>query len=302
MRGLLLALALLVLAARAGAEPPAVIAADAAYPEGPLWRGEGLYYAEMTRDRVMRWQEDATGVFWRATRCGPTAIAPFGEAGFAILCHLAGKLALVGPNGDTRRWVERDGRGLDLNNPNDVAADGAGGIYFSDAGPFHPGAPAAGKVYYLGPAGAPRKLVWDLHYANGVTLDRPRARLLVSEHLGRKIRVYPILGPGRIGPGEVLVDLANALPESELADPLVGPDGLEVDRHGRLLFCVYGTGRVMMLDTRGRLSTVATLPERYITNLALDPSGTRLAVAAARDNTTRPYPGRVVEIPLPPLE
>ena len=268
-----------------------VLAADAAYPEGPLWQGETLYYAEMTRDRVMRHRERSASVFWSAPGCGPTAI---------VLCHLAGRLALLDAAGQLEQWLSQDDSGRRLVNPNDAAADRNGGIYFSDPGRFGPQPEPEGAVLYLAADGAVTRVAERLRYANGVTVDRAGSRLLVAEHIGRRIWAYPIRGPGRLGPGRILLDLAGKLPAEELASPLNGPDGLELDPAGRLLFAVYGTGRLMMLEPGGRLETVARLPEPFVTNLSIDGPRRRIAVTAARSNREHPFPGRVLLLPLPP--
>lgn len=303
-RAALLALLACLATGPAEAQSGSVIVGDAAYPEGPLWHEGALYYAEMTRDRVMRYRDRSARVFWSEPGCGPTAIAPYGGVeegrGFVVLCHLGARLAILDEQGGFQRWIEADSAGRPLVDPNDAGADGRGGVYFSDPGRFGPQPEPQGAVLYLASDGTVTRVAEKLRYANGVTLDRRGGRLLVSEHIGRRIWAYPVLGPGRLGPGRILLDLTRYLTEEELGGPLSGPDGLEIDRAGRLFFAVYGTGRLMMLDAAGRLATVARLPEPYITNLSIDQAGRRLFVTAARDNRIRPYPGRVLQIPLPP--
>ena len=300
MRRALAALALLLgLHQPAAGAEPGVLAPDAAYPEGPLWQGETLYYAEMTRDRVMRHADGTAAVFWSAPGCGPTALAPYRD-GFLVLCHLSGRLAVVDSGGGLRRWIEQDDGGRRLVDPNDAAADGEGGVYLSDPGRFGPQPEPQGVVLYLAADGALTRVAEGLRYANGVTVDGAGGRLLISEHIGRRIWAYAIRGPGRLGAGRILLDLAGRLPAEDLANPLNGPDGLELDPAGRLLFALYGTGRLMMLGPDGSLATVARLPEPYITNLSIDAPRRRIAVTAAGSNRAHPFPGRVLLLPLPP--
>ena len=61
----------LVGAGLARAEEARVI--PALYPEGPLWQGERLYFAEMRADRVMRVDAGIASVFFAQDGCGPTA-------------------------------------------------------------------------------------------------------------------------------------------------------------------------------------------------------------------------------------
>ena len=281
-----------------------VLASEAGYPEGPLWHDDALFYAEMTRDRVMRHAERNASVFWHQPGCGPTSIAPYGGAeaseGFLVLCHLGARLAVLDSQGGFQRWIESDDAGDSLSNPNDSGADGSGGVYFSDPGRFAPQPEPEGRVLYLSADGSVTRVAEHLRYANGVTVDRRGRRLLVSEHIGKRIWEYPIRGPGLLGPGRILLDLRRYLSEEELADPLAGPDGLELDATGRLFFAVYGTGRLMMRDTDGAVATMVALPEPFITNLSIDKTKRQIAVTASSDNRTPPYPGRVLLLPLPP--
>src|SRR5688572_4083165 len=87
MSGRLAALVLALCGAGANAEPAVV--ASGAYPEGLLWHHGRMYFAEMGADRVTIIEKGATREFWRDAGCGPTAISPFGPAGFLVNCHLA---------------------------------------------------------------------------------------------------------------------------------------------------------------------------------------------------------------------
>ncbi|MEZ6021888.1 MAG: hypothetical protein R3C16_00310 [Hyphomonadaceae bacterium] len=60
---------------------------NGSYPEGALWQGERLYFAEMGADRISTYERGTRGVFFSQQGCGPTAIAPYGE-GFLVLCHI----------------------------------------------------------------------------------------------------------------------------------------------------------------------------------------------------------------------
>ena len=48
-----------------------VVEPDANYPEGPLWYQGRLYFAEMTRDRIVVHKGAERGTFWRREGCGP---------------------------------------------------------------------------------------------------------------------------------------------------------------------------------------------------------------------------------------
>ncbi len=280
------------------------IAADpinpaALYPEGPIWLDGALYYAEMTADRVTRWDGTDNRTFWHAEGCGPTALAPLGADRLLVLCHLSAGLAVLDRGAKLERVIERDQSGRRLTSPNDTIADGRGGAYFSDAGVFWRQAPATGRIYHLTAAGEVVPVAAGLRYANGLVLDRAGQRLFVSEHLGRKVWVFQITSDGSLGSRQLFFDLNRVAAVPRFRDDHAGPDGLELDRAGNLYICEYGAGRVLLVDPAGHLSEIVQVPLPYLTNIALTPDERELYVTAAETNRERPYPGAVYRITNP---
>jgi sugar lactone lactonase YvrE len=139
-----LGLGALLLAGAAMAEPAVI--ASGAYPEGLLWHGGRLYFTEMGADQVTIIENGSTRPFWRDAGCGPTSIAPFGPAGFLVNCHLGKMVVEVSASAATGRRVRSAAGGKPIQDPNASAADGEGGVYFSDSGIFSLQAPATGSV------------------------------------------------------------------------------------------------------------------------------------------------------------
>jgi gluconolactonase len=273
---------------------PGVARADevitASYPEGPLWQGERLYYAEMRADRVTVSEAGAERPFFVDRGCGPTAIASFGE-GFLILCHLNASVVAVNASGrELRRW-RHDAAGEPLTNPNDASADSRGGVYFSDPGPFSRAAGPRGRVMYLSAEGVLSAVAGPLNYPNGVHVAGDA--LYVSEHLAGRVLRYAIAAPGRLGDGEMFFDLAAAHlpPRYETAYALSGPDGLELGPEGSLYVAIYGDGRLLRVSPQGALLEVIDLPPRFLTNVAFGAGGR--ATTGAFDNTTAQSVGEV---------
>lgn len=268
------------------------------YPEGPLLAKGVLYYAEMPRHRIMAWDGGKTHVFWSQPGCGPTSIAPYGDGGFVVLCHYANKLVQLDGEGKELAEFAVSKDGNVFIGPNDSAADGLGGVYFSASGIFDKRAPPAGAVYYLPPEGSIAKVADGLWYANGVLVHKDSSLLFVSEHLGRRVLAYPILRGGALGEASEFIRLDDLGLEASGYD-LAGPDGLEMDEEGNLYICEYGAGRVLVLDQKGRLLKTIPWPEKYITNIALDRASGAIFITAASDNRRPPFPGRVASIPNP---
>jgi sugar lactone lactonase YvrE len=267
----------------------------ASYPEGPVWIGGMLYWAEMGADRVMAWPgRGAPRVFFAAEGCGPTALARYRENEILVLCHLAGALVRLDEGGEALATIRADAEGHRLRDPNDAAADGAGGVWFTDPGTFSAAAAATGALYHLAPDGRLMRHASGLAYGNGVWVDAAHGRLLVSEHLARRVLAYPLEG-GRLGPPEVLVDL-DALGLPRVAYPEAGPDGLEIAPDGRLWVAEYGAGRLLVWEPgRGLVESVA-VPAPYVTNIAFGPDGLA-AVTGSFVNDRPPLPGAVWVLP-----
>jgi sugar lactone lactonase YvrE len=263
----------------------------ASYPEGPLWQGDRLYYAEMRADRVKIYEAGQARDFFAQPGCGPTAIAPYGE-GFLILCHLGARIVAVNAQGgETRRW-DRDQDGDPLTNPNDASADGAGGVYFTDPGPFSRQAGARGRVMHLSADGALSRAVDFLSYPNGVHVKGDA--LYVSEHLGGRVLRYDVEAQGGLSGRTVFIDIANVAPSQRYQTPyaLTGPDGLEIGPDGDLYVAIYGEGRLLRFSPRGELVGEIETPTRFLTNIAFSEAGFA-ATTGAFDNRNAPFPGEV---------
>ncbi len=264
----------------------------ASYPEGPVWIGGTLYWTEMGADRVMAWSGGAPEVFLALPGCGPTAVARYRQDELLVLCHRDGSLLRVDGRGEALAAIREDAQGNRLRDPNDASADGAGGVWFTDPGTFSMQAPPAGALYHLAPDGQLTRHATGLAYGNGVHVDGDR--LLVSEHLARRVLAFPLTG-GSLGPPEVLFDL-DALGLSRPDYPEAGPDGLEIAPDGTLWVAEYGAGRLLAWrPDRGLVATVP-VPAPYVTNIAFGADGLA-AVTGSFVNDRPPLPGSTWVLP-----
>jgi len=265
----------------------------AGYPEGPLFVGETLYFAEMHPDHVSQIKDGIRSVFWKQRHCGPTAITHFGNRQFAINCHRAGTVVIVDENGKTQRTIEQAADGRALRNPNDINSQGGGPVFFSDPGPFHPAAEASGRVYRLDSQGTAHLVHEGLKYPNGVAFDADKKLLYVSEHLARRLWVFQLDEAFKVTGERVLMDGAIMFPEGMVPSDQVGPDGLRIDVDGSLYFAIYGAGFVFQLKPNGDNRRIR-LPMPYVTSIAL--SADRVAITGAHVNNVPPYRGEVVVV------
>ncbi|MGQ0429431.1 MAG: SMP-30/gluconolactonase/LRE family protein [Gammaproteobacteria bacterium] len=262
----------------------------ALYPEGPLWQGERLYFAEMRADRIMRVEGESVSVFFAQQGCGPTAIAPYGE-GLLVLCHLGARVVSVDAAGrEILRW-DRDESGRPLMDPNDASADDAGGVYFSDPGRFARSTRPQGWLMHLAADGVLKRVAGPLSYPNGVHVAGDA--LYVSEHLRGRVLRYDIQAAGRLGAVSTFVDIARMRRPARYrrAYAMTGPDGLEFGPDGALYVAIYGEGRLLRFSPAGELLGMTELPTRYLTNIAFGKPG--VALTGAFDNSTPSSPGEV---------
>lgn len=265
---------------------------EAYYPEGPIIAGENILFAEMHKDRIVRWRDDEAETFYKNSGCGPTAIAAYAD-GYAVLCHLKDEVHLIAKDGRFKKRLDQDARGRGFHNPNDATASDAGGVYFTASGIFNRAAKAEGALLYLDADGDIYRLADGLHYANGVHLDRARRLLYVTEHLGGRILTYPEISPGRLGRPAVFMRFAPDDLQGRDGYPLTGPDGLETDAAGNLYAAVYGAGVLLVISPDGEVLHRLETPEPLITNVALAPDGEGLIVTGSAFSAAKPFPGAV---------
>jgi gluconolactonase len=266
----------------------------ASYPEGPLSQGDRLYYAEMGADRVSVVEDGDPRPFFTQRGCGPTAIAPYGDEGYLVLCHIGRRAVAVSRGGaETRRWVA-DADGNALMDPNDASADGRGGVYLSDPGAFSRHTEPHGRILHLGADGVLRIVADTLWYPNGVYVDQVHRHLYVCEHLAGRVLRFEIRRNGSLGPAVTFARVSDAVRSDRYDTPYgeAGPDGLEIGPNGELYVAVYGEGRVLRFARDGAYRGAIELPTRYATNITFLPDG-RAATTGAFDNVAPPFPGEV---------
>jgi sugar lactone lactonase YvrE len=281
--------------------PPAAAASDgvveleAAYPEGPIWLRDRLLYAEMAADRIMEWKEGGPArVYWREAGCGPTAISIYRRTELIVLCHRGAKLAHLDSQGRKVAEIRTDKDGVAFRDPNDSFEDGQGGAFFSDSGVFSAGAAPTGEVYHLSRRGVATRIVHGMKYANGVQYDPARRRLLVSEHLARKVWEFTLGDTFNITARRVFLDVDAHLDPAKSDYAETGPDGIEMDANGDVYIPVYGAGALLVVKKNGAVRS-RSVPIKYVTNIAI--SKKLAAIVGAAINDRPPFSGKVLIYP-----
>jgi sugar lactone lactonase YvrE len=273
----------------------AVIDPEAVYPEGPLWRDGKLFYVEYAGPGVKVWDGHKARVFWQGGHCGPSGLIAYARDHLLIACYDTNSLVEIDALGRTVRTFDKDSAGKPFIGPNDFAADGSGGVYFSASGIYDIKAPITGAVLHMSADGKSIVALADtIHYANGLTLSKDGKNLLVAEDLAGRILSFPIRGDGTLGPRTVwarLVDLAEPTPHE---DAYNGPDGLKLGPDGNYYIAQNGSGRVLVVDDDRKLVRMIGVPTPYVTNVnfGADGAGT-LFITGVFEQFKAPYPGAV---------
>ncbi len=288
----LASLVLLLALGRAIAQPPTAIDPQAHYPEGPLWRDGKLFFVEYSPGTIKVWDGRQVTLYWKGAGCGPSALIPF-RGDLLIACYDANSLVELGAGGKTVRTIRADSNGRSFTGPNDFAADGHGGIYFSASGAYDIHAPITGAVLHMTADGKTIiEVANTIHYSNGLTVSRDGTHLLVAEMLAGRILSFPIAPEGGLGARTVWARLQDLAPATPHEDAYNGPDGLKLGPDGNYYIAQNGSGRVLVVNEQRKLVRTIVVPTPYVTNMAFGP-GAAVFVTGAFEQWKPPYPGAV---------
>jgi sugar lactone lactonase YvrE len=212
-----------------------------------------------------------------------------------VACYDDNSVVEIDATGRQVRVSRADSGGRSFTGPNDFAADGRGGVYFSASGIYDTTAPISGTVMHMAADGkAISEVAGTLHYPNGLTLSRDGGHLLVAEMLAGRILSFPVGTDGHLGPRSVWARLRDLAPPTPSEDAYNGPDGLKLGPDGNYYIAQNGSGRVLVVDEGKKLVRTIDVPTPFVTNLAFGEAGTgTVFVTGVFDEWKAPYPGTV---------
>lgn len=278
----------------AQAEPVTVINAKSAFPEGPAFVDGKLLYVEYGGNTIQSWDGKASTKLWEQTGCGPSAVAPLGDD-LVVTCYDNGTMARISKTGGIVATYDKATNGSVLQGPNDVTADGKGGVFFTASGPWEAG-PIVGKVFHLSADGTITEAANDLHYANGITLSADGKRLLVNESEAGRVISFAVgddfaLSDRRLFVRVGVVDEASGIGAY--------PDGIKLGPDGNYYIGQYSKGRIVVVDGEGKFVRAIEVPSPTAPNLAFAPDGKSIFVMSVDDTAAAPYWGKVYQVTLP---
>jgi gluconolactonase len=279
-------------AAPASAAPAAVIDPQAHYPEGPLWRDGKLFFVEYALSNIKVWDGKQATVLWHKDHCGANSLIPF-NGHLMVACYDDYALIELDANAHQIREIRKDSAGKPFTGPNDFAADGHGGFYFSASGAYDIKAPITGTVLHMSADGRSIvELANTIHYSNGLTLAKDQKHLLVAEMLAGRVLSFPIEADGSLGVRSVWARLEDLAPPTPHEDAYNGPDGVKLGPDGNYYIAQNGSGRVLVVNEDRNLVRSIDVPTPYVTNMAFGPDDT-VFVTGAFEQWKPPFPGAV---------
>lgn len=273
---------------------PTVINDKVAFPEGPVFVGQALYFVEFGLDRVTRQDPDGATVLWTQAGSGPAAVCPFGGTDLLVACFTSNTVVRITLGGQTLATYDRCSRGLPFQGPNDFAPDGRGGVWFTASGPGDAGS-IVGKLYHIDADATISEVADDLHYPNGLCLSGDGRRLLVAESEAARIISFAVDDAGNLTDRRLFLRMAEV-------DALSGfdafPDGLKLGPDGNYYIGQYSKARIVVVDAVGQFVRAIDLPGAAAPNLTFSPDCLTIYALTVEDKGNAPYWGKVWAMPV----
>jgi len=228
------------------------------FTEGPVWDAARhcLSFSDIPADRIYQWSP-AGGL--------AVARAPSGKSN-GMTRDLEGRLVVCQHARRRVVRIERDGSetvladafdGARLNSPNDVVMRADGSVYFTDP-PYGLNAvfgaegemelPFAG-LFRIGVDGALEALCTTIT-PNGLAFSPDETLLYVADTELGALFAFDVLGGGDLSPPRLF---------ARVAPGMAAPDGVKVDREGRVY--TTGPGGIWIFEPSGRQVGIIGVPE-----------------------------------------
>jgi gluconolactonase len=250
------------------------------FTEGPLWCRDGsLLFQDIKADRTFRLAKDGAVQLLREhtrTANGQT----FGPGGTVVFCEQTGRrISRMDPDGKNVTALAETWSGGRLNSPNDIVCRSDGLAYFTD--PPYGVEPGERSLHFQGVYALDlepgrnkslRLLADDFEKPNGLAFSPDERTLYVCDTARYHVRAFDVEPSGglKVGSSRVFCRLDPGKPG--------GPDGLKVDRAGRVYVAV-ALG-VWVFEPDGRLLGILSVPARPANLAWCGPKADHLAITA----------------------
>lgn len=254
------------------------------YTEGPVFNQQGGVHFTLLSGGQMGYWQLSNRIDYVDFDGYPNGQAQF-DGGFYVCDSKNGRLVRLDPTGKyLDDVVTGTCAGERIRVPNDVIIDNRGGIFFTDS------VREDGTVFCITPEGVECVVAHGLDYPNGLVLSADNRYLFVAESYANRI---------------IRIDLNNSdpkawdiwcrlptHPDGQLSSNL--PDGLAMDKTGRIWVAHYGMSAVQVISPAGKL--LASLPTGIpLTSNLCFGTGNALYVTGG---SGEPGPGMLIKLTL----
>ncbi len=253
------------------------------FTEGPLWRPDGsLIFQDIKAERTYRVGISPGARTVELVRSNTRAAngQTYIPGGAIIFCEQNGRrVSSMAHDGVGVETVVETWSGKRLNSPNDIVCRSDGLVYFTD--PPYGVEPQERALHFQGvysldlsrPGGIePKLLADDFEKPNGLAFSPSEDTLYVCDTARYHVRAFKVDAAGALEPGSSRV-FARLDPEKP-----GGPDGMKVDREGRVYVAVAQGVWVFAPD--GRLLGILATPARPANLAWCDHDARGLAITA----------------------
>ncbi len=217
------------------------------FPEGPAWDGQNtLYISNCYGFWMPKIKDNVVDTFLlaktRTVNFKNTNGLTVGKDRYIYACDFGqGKILSISPKGEVLDYIVAY-QGEPLINPNDLAFDPLGNLYFTDPGKYDT-AKFQGKIFRVNSANQELTLLDSgLAFSNGIAFSPDGQSLLVYESIKQRILKYALDEDGLLGEPAVFV----TLPGGE-------PDGIAFDVKGNLYVAHFGGGAIYVISPEGEI-------------------------------------------------
>lgn len=229
------------------------------YTEGPVVDEAGNWYATTLQGgAILKFAPGANPVVWTRLLC-PNGQVRLANGDHIVCDSQSAALVRLSSSGD---FLQNDVKdccaGVPVKVPNDIIADRAGNLYFTDSVRHE------GTVFFIGADGSQKVIASHLDYPNGLALSRDEKTLFVAESYQNRILAFDLSMDGQDKEPQVFANLPEH-PSGETINNL--PDGIKVDEEDCLWVAHYGMGQIHCIRPTGSLCRSIDLPFPLVSNL-----------------------------------
>jgi gluconolactonase len=230
--------------------------------EGPCFDAQGrLYVTDIPHGRVFRIEADRSWTCVLETDGWPNGLALNADGSLWIADYRHG-IRRFEPDHGRVETVLGQRNSESFKGVNDLVFDAQGRLYFTDQGQSGLHDPT-GRVYRYGPDGRLDLLLANGPSPNGLAVSADMRTLYVALTRANQVWRGPLQADGSISKMGALQTFFGP----------TGPDGLAIDRYGRLLVAHPSLGCVFVLNALGEVTHLlrSPSPEAMVTNVACWP-------------------------------